>query len=84
MKYIFETIISILFGVVFTISFVDHNTIIQYQWIGIAIGIGLAYAISKWNKDDINDLEKKIDDLEKKIDELKENDTRRLEQNKPR
>lgn len=84
MKYIFDTIISILFGVVFTISFVDHNTIIQYQWIGIAIGIGLAYAISKWNKDDINDLEKKIDDLEKKIDELKENDTRRLEQNKPR
>lgn len=84
MKYIFDTIISILFGVVFTISFVDHNTIIQYQWIGIAIGIGLAYAISKWNKDDINDLEKKIDDLEKKIDELKENDMRRLEQNKPR
>ena len=84
MKYIFDTIISILFGVVFTISFVDHNTIIQYQWIGIAIGIGLAYAISKWNKDDINNLEKKIDDLEKKIDELKENDTRRLEQNKPR
>ena len=73
MKYIFDTIISILFGVVFTISFVDHNTIIQQQWIGIAIGIGLAYAISKWNKDDINNLEKKIDDLEKKIDELKKN-----------
>ena len=84
MKYIFDTIISILFGVVFTISFVDHDTIIQYKWVGIAIGIGLAYAISKWNKDDINDLEKKIDDLEKKIDELKENDTRRLEQNKHR
>ena len=72
MKHIFDTIISILFGVVFTISFVDHNTIIQYQWVGIAIGIGLAFAISKWNKDDINN-------LEKKIDELKENDTRRLE-----
>ena len=84
MKYIFDIIISILFGVVFTISFIDNNTIIQYKWVGIAIGIGLAYAISKWNKDDINDLEKKIDDLEKKIDELKENDTRRLEQNKPR
>ena len=79
MKHIFDTIISILFGVVFTISFVDHNTIIQYQWVGIAIGIGLAFAISKWNKDDIDNLEKKIDDLEKKIDELKENDTRRLE-----
>ena len=79
MKYIFDTIISILFGVVFTISFVDHNTIIQYQWIGIAIGMGLAFVISKWNKDDIDNLEKKIDDLEKKIDELKENDTRRLE-----
>ena len=79
MKYIFDTIISILFGVVFTISFVDHNTIIQYQWIGIAIGMGLAFAISKWNKDDIDNLEKKIDDLEKKIDELKEDDTRRLE-----
>ena len=79
MKHIFDTIISILFGVVFTISFVDHNTIIQDQWVGIAIGIGLAFAISKWNKDDINNLEKKIDDLEKKIDELKENDTRRLE-----
>ena len=73
MKHIFDTIISILFGVVFTISFVDHNTIIQYQWVGIAIGIGLAFAISKWNKDDINNLEKKIDDLEKKIDELKKN-----------
>ena len=72
MKYIFDTIISILFGVVFTTSFVDHDTIIQYKWVGIAIGIGLAYAISKWNKDDIND-------LEKKINELKENDTRRLE-----
>ena len=79
MKYIFDTIISIFFGVVFTISFVDNDTIIQYKWVGIAIGIGLAYAISKWNKDDINDLEKKIDDLEKKINELKENDTRRLE-----
>ena len=79
MKYIFDTIISILFGVVFTISFIDNDTIIQYKWVGIAIGIGLAYAISKWNKDDINDLEKKIDDLEKKINELKENDTRRLE-----
>ena len=79
MKHIFDTIISILFGVVFTISFVDHNTIIQYQWVGIAIGIGLAFAISKWNKDDIDNLENKIDDLEKKIDELKENDTRRLE-----
>ena len=74
MKHIFDTIISILFGVVFTISFVDNDTIIQYKWVGIAIGIGLAYAISKWNKDDINDLEKKIDDLEKKINELKEND----------
>ena len=79
MKYIFDIIISILFGVVFTISFIDNNTIIQYKWVGIAIGIGLAYAISKWNKDDINDLEKKIDDLEKKINELKENNTRRLE-----
>lgn len=79
MKYIFDIIISILFGVVFTISFIDNDTIIQYKWVGIAIGIGLAYAISKWNKDDINDLEKKIDDLEKKINELKENDTRRLE-----
>ena len=79
MKYIFDAIIGILFGLVFTISFVDHNTIIQYQWIGIAIGMGLAFAISKWNKDDIDNLEKKIDDLEKKIDELKENDTRRLE-----
>lgn len=73
MKYIFDTIISIFFGVVFTISFVDNDTFIQYKWVGIAIGIGLAYAISKWNKDDINDLEKKIDDLEKKIDELKKN-----------
>ena len=73
MKYIFDTIISIFFGVVFTISFVDNDTIIQYKWVGIAIGIGLAYAISKWNKDDINDIEKKIDDLEKKIDELKKN-----------
>lgn len=73
MKYIFDIIISIFFGVVFTISFVDNDTIIQYKWVGIAIGIGLAYAISKWNKDDINDLEKKIDDLEKKIDELKKN-----------
>ena len=72
MKYIFDAIIGILFGLVFTISFVDHNTIIQYQWIGIAIGMGLAFAISKWNKDD-------IDNLKKKIDELKENDTRRLE-----
>ena len=79
MKYIFDIIISILFGVVFTISFIDNDTIIQYKWVGIAIGIGLAYAISKWNKDDINDLKKKIDDLEKKINELKENDTRRLE-----
>ena len=84
MKYIFDTIISILFGVVFTTSVVDHDTIIQQKWVGIAVGLGLAYAISKWNKDDINDLEKKIDDLEKKIDELKENDMRRLEQNKPR
>ena len=73
MKYIFDTIISIFFGVVFTISFVDNDTIIQYKWVGIAIGIGLAYAISAWNKDDINNLEKKIDDLEKKIDELKKN-----------
>ena len=73
MKYIFDTIISIFFGVVFTISFVDNDTIIQYKWVGIAIGIGLAYAISKWNKDDIDNLEKKIDDLEKKIDELKKN-----------
>ena len=66
MKHIFDTIISILFGVVLTISFIGHDTIIQYQWVGIAIGIGLAFAISKWNKD-------KIDDLEKKIDELKKN-----------
>ena len=73
MKHIFDTIISILFGVVFTISFFDHDTFIQYKWVGIAIGLGLAYAISKWNKDDIYDLEKKIDDLEKKIDELKKN-----------
>lgn len=73
MKYIFDTIISIFFGVVFTISFVDNDTVIQYKWVGIAIGIGLAYAISKWNKDDIDNLEKKINDLEKKIDELKKN-----------
>lgn len=73
MKYIFDAIIGILFGLVFTISFVDHDTIIQYKWVGIAIGIGLAFVISKWNKDDINDLEKKIDDLEKKIGELKKN-----------
>ena len=73
MKYIFDTIISILFGVVFTTSFVDHDTIIQYKWVGIAIGIGLAYTISKWNKDDIDNHEKKIDDHEKKIDELKKN-----------
>lgn len=78
MKYIFDTIISIFFGVVFTISFVDNDTIIQYKWVGIAIGIGLAYAISKWNKDDINDLEKKIDYLEKKIDELKKNNEQNI------
>ena len=65
MKHIFDTIISILFGVIFTVSFVDHNTFIQYKWVGIAIGIGLAYALSKWTKDDIDNLEKKIDELKK-------------------
>ena len=65
MKHFFDAIISILFGVIFTVSFVDHNTFIQYKWVGIAIGIGLAFAISKWNKDDIDNLEKKIDELKK-------------------
>lgn len=67
MKYIFDIIFGILFGVALTISFIEHDTLIQYQWIGIAIGIGLAFTIGKWNKD-------KIDELEKKIEELKKND----------
>lgn len=72
MKYFFDVIIGMLLGAALTISFIDHDTIIQYQWVGIAIGIGLAFTISKWNKD-------KINDLEKKIDELIKNDARRLE-----
>ena len=72
MKYFFDIIIGMLLGAALTISFIDHDTIIQYQWVGIAIGIGLAFIISKWNKD-------KINDLEKKIDELIKNDARRLE-----
>lgn len=67
MKYIFDIIFGILFGVALTISFIEHDTLIQYQWVGIAIGIGLAFTIGKWNKD-------KIDELEKKIEELKKND----------
>ena len=64
MKYIFDFSIGIVFGTIFTISFMDYELIKQFWWIGIAIGIGSAFTISKWNKD-------KIDDLEKKIDELK-------------
>lgn len=69
MKYFFDVIIGMLLGVALTISFLDHDTIIQYQWIGIAIGIGLAFTIGKWNKD-------KIDELEKEIEELKKNGNR--------
>lgn len=67
MKYIFDIIFGMLLGAAMTISFIEHDTLIQYQWVGIAIGIGLAFTIGKWNKD-------KIDELEKKIEELKKND----------
>lgn len=68
MKYIFDFLIGIAIAAIFVISFMDYELIKQLWWIGIAIGIGSAFTISKWNKD-------KIDDLEKKIDELK-NDNR--------
>ena len=64
MKYIFDFLIGTVFATIFVISFMDYEMIKQFWWIGIAIGIGSAFTISKWNKD-------KIDDLEKKINELK-------------
>lgn len=65
MKYIFDIILGMLLGAAITISFIEHDTFIQYQWIGIAIGIGLSFTISKWNKDHIDDLEKEIEELKK-------------------
>jgi len=69
MKYIFDFLIGTVFATIFVISFMDYEVIKQFWWIGIAIGIGSAFTISKWNKD-------KIDDLEKEIEELKKNDNR--------
>lgn len=63
MKHVFDFLIGIVFGTIFTISFMDYELIKQFWWIGIAIGIGVCFATDKWNTDKIKELENEINKL---------------------
>ncbi len=68
MKTFFNFLFSILFGCWFTIATMSNETIVNYEWIGIAIGIGMAYFMYSFLKDRIDTLEEEIRKLKNEKD----------------
>ena len=69
MKTIFNFLFSILIGCWMTIATMSNETVLTYEWIGIAIGISMAYFICSCLKNRIDILEEEI----KKLKNEKEN-----------
>lgn len=68
MKKIFDIILGFGFATCFIIfTYPMGNEFIQkwHYWAGTAFGLGLAYCIGVWNKEEINDLKKEIEELKK-------------------
>ena len=63
---ILSFIISMIFGIIFAIGSLSHESIKSFEWIGIAVGIGTLIFVCQTHKE-------KIDKLEKEIEELKKN-----------
>ena len=68
MKKIFDIIFGFCFATCFIIlTYPMGNEFIQkwHYWAGTALGLGLAYCIGVWNKEEINDLKEEIEKLKK-------------------
>lgn len=67
MGQFFKVLGNLIFGVIFAILFFlltfEPKEFIQYA--GLIIGIGVAFAMSKLNTDEINKLQNEIDKLKK-------------------
>ena len=67
MGQFFKVLGNLIFGVTFAILFFlltfELKEFIQYA--GLIIGIGVAFAMSKLNTDEINNLQNEIDQLKK-------------------
>ena len=67
---IWDLIIGILFATIIITAFISKDKFIEFEWLGIAIGIGVAYSCCKWTKNE-------IDYLKEEIKKLKENGYRK-------
>jgi len=66
MKKIFDVILGFGFATCFIIcTYPLGNEFVQkwHYWVGTAFGLGLAYCIGVWNKEEINELKKEIKNL---------------------
>lgn len=67
MGQFFKVLGNLIFGVIFAMLFFllsfEPKDFIQYA--GLIIGIGVAFAMSKLNTDEINNLQNEIDQLKK-------------------
>lgn len=67
MGQFFKVLGNLIFGVIFAILFFlltfEPKEFIQYA--GLIVGIGVAFAMSKLNTDEINKLQNEIDKLKK-------------------
>lgn len=63
MKHIFDFFIGIIFGTIFTITFMDYEVIKQLWWIGIVIGWAMLFTLMKNDKDELEKLKEEINKL---------------------
>ena len=68
MKKIFDIILGFGFATCFIIfTYPPGAEFLQnwHHWLGTAFGLGLAYCIGVWNKEEINNLKEEIKNLKK-------------------
>ena len=66
---IWDFIIGVLFATIISTAFFSKDKFVEFELVGIAIGLGLAYFCCKWTKNE-------IDYLKEEIKKLKENGNR--------
>jgi len=69
---IWDLIIGILFATVIITAFFSKDKFIEFEWLGIAIAIGCAYACCKWTKNEIDYLKEEVKKLKEKNGDRKE------------
>lgn len=67
MKTIFNIIIALLLGSSFTTLTMPKESMMNFEWIGSAIGFAVIFIILFKDKSDKDDIERRIKDIEDRI-----------------